>query len=102
MVLPSGEIVDISTTPSRAVVPTHLDAPAHHPEHHVPPATPSTLGPDVDIPFRDVPPYTNARDVPFPTSPLTSGPELDNPTQQTITLRRYNRNTRPPARRIDS
>ena len=94
MVLPSGEIIEISAPlpRRRAVVPTHLDAPAHHPEYHVLPATPLTLGPDVDIPLHYVSSYTHPRDVPFPTSLLTPGPELDNQTSPTITLRLSNRN----------
>ena len=80
MVLPLGEIIEISAPLPRPsdVVPTHLDAPAHHLEHHVLPATPLTLGPDVDIPLRDVSSYTHPRDVPFPAIPLTPGQELDN------------------------
>ena len=85
------------TTPSTRcpeVVSTHHSVP------HVLPATPSTLVPDVDTPLRDVSSYTHPRDAPFPTSPLTSGPELNNHTQPTIPLHRSNRNARPPARLI--
>ena len=84
------------------VVATHLDAPAYHRGSHVPSSTPSTLGPDVETPLRDVSPHTHLRDDPLPTSPLTPGPELDNHTLPTISLRRSNRITRPPARLIDS
>ena len=75
------------STPCQEVVPTHRDASENHSRPLALPSTPPILGSDVVIPLSCVSLHSHPRDIALITSPLTSGPDLDNQTSSTVALR---------------